>query len=136
MGAVANFAFDTLRSLDYRQMRLTMDGSLIGEIITRVRLDGVSQGAGAQQNILTRAIAGIPIRLDVNIRAQFYQLISSTRALYDPAAIKDPRDLGLLDEQGNVLQRETQGPPPEPVTPDDLIPDEAAIQRRESEESP
>lgn len=136
LGAIANFAFDTLRSLDYRQMRVTVNGTLIGEIITQVRLDGVSQGVGAKRSIVTRAIAGIPIRLDVNVRAKFYQLISTTRALYDPAAIKDPRDLGLLDAQGNVIRRESTGVPAEPAVPEDIIPDEPAIQRRESEESP
>ena len=88
------------------------------------------------QNIATRAIAGLPIRFDVNIRAPFYSLIGNVRAMYDQSAIRDPRELGLLDAQGNVIRRETEGPPPEPVNPDDLIPDEAAIQRRESEEVP
>lgn len=136
LGVVANFAFDTLRSLDYRQMRVAMDGSLIGEIVTRIRLDGVSQGAGAEQNIVTRAIAGLPIRLDVNIRAPFYSLITEVRRLYDPSAVLDPRAVGLLDAQGNPIRGQTQGPPPAPPAPEDLIPDEAVIQRRESEETP
>jgi len=136
LGVVANFAFDTLRSLDYRQMRVAMDGSLIGEIVTRIRLDGVSQGAGAERNIVTRAIAGLPIRLDVNVRAPFHGLITEMRRLYDPSAVLDPRDIGLLDAQGNVIRRETEAPPPPPVAPKDLIPDEAVIQRRESEETP
>jgi hypothetical protein len=136
LGAIANFAFQALRSLDYQQMSVTIEGPLTGEIVTRIRLDSVSQGAGAQQNIVTRAIAGLPIRLDVNVRASFYSLISNLRSMYDPSAVKDPRDLGLIDAQGNVIRRETEGPPPEPVTPEELIPDEAAIQRRESEESP
>jgi hypothetical protein len=101
-----------------------------------VRFDGVTQGEGAERNIATRAIAGLPIRFDVNIRAPFYSLIGNIRAIYDPSAIRDPRDLGLLDAQGNVLRTETDGPPPEPVEPQDLIPDESLIQRRESEETP
>jgi hypothetical protein len=136
LGAVANFAFDALRSLDYRQMRIMLDGDLTGEIITRVRLDGVSQGATAEQNFLTREIAALPIRVDVNVRAPFYSLLGSVRALYDPSAIRDPRDLGLIDQQGNVIRREADGPPPEPVVPQDLIPAESLIQRRESEETP
>jgi hypothetical protein len=136
LGTIPNLAFQALRSLDYRQMSVTIEGPLTGEIVTRVRLDSVSQGAGAERNILTRAIAGLPIRLDVNVRASFYSLISNLRSMYDPSAVRDPRDLGLIDAQGNVIRRETNGPPPEPVTPEDLIPDEAAIQRRESEESP
>ena len=136
MGAMANMAFAALRSLDYQQASVAMDGDLTGEIITRVRFDGVSQGEGAEQNIATRAIAGLPLRFDINIRAPFYSLIGSIRAMYDPEAIRDPRDLGLLDAQGNVIRRETDGVPAEPVTPQDLIPDESLIQRRESEEKP
>ena len=136
MGAMANMAFAALRSLDFNHMRVAMDGDLTGEIVTRVRFDGVSQGEGAERNIATRAIAGLPIRFDVNIRAPFYSLIGSIRAMYDPSAIRDPRELGLLDAQGNVIRRETEGPPPEPVAPEDLTPDEATIQRRESEEVP
>ncbi len=136
LGAIANFAFDALRSLDYRQMRIMLDGDLTGEIVTRVRIDGVSQGATAEKNFLTRRIAALPIRVDVNVRAPFYSLLGSIKALYDPSAIRDPRELGLIDEQGNVLRRETEGPPPEPVAPEDLIPAEPVIQRRESEETP
>jgi hypothetical protein len=135
LSPMANLAFASLRSLDYKEMRIQMDGNLTGEIVTRVRFDGVSQGAGATQNIVTRAIAGLPIRFEVNIRAPFYSLLSSIKAMYDPSAIRDPRDLGLLDAQGNVLRRETNTPPP-PLKPTDIIPDEALIQRRESEEMP
>lgn len=141
LGTVANFAFSTLRSLDYRQMRIAMDGPLIGEIITRVRIDGVSQGASAQRNILTRAIAGIPIRLDLNVRAQFYTLLGNIRSMYDPSAIRDPNDLALegrlRDAQGNLVGSEDNRLPDLPDDePDDALPDEAAIQRRESEELP
>lgn len=109
LSPMANYAFDMLRSLDYRQMSVQMDGPLAGEIVTRVRFDGVSQGEGTRQNFITRQIAGVPIRFAVNVRAPFYSLIGSIRALYDPAAIRDPRELGLLDEGGNMLRRETDG---------------------------
>lgn len=109
LSPMANYAFDMLRSLDYRQMSVQMDGPLIGEIVTRVRFDGVSQGEGARRNFLSRQIASLPIRFDVNVHAPFYSLIGSMRALYDPAAIRDPRELGLLDETGQVLRRESDG---------------------------
>ena len=72
----------------------------------------------------------------VNVRAPFYQLITSIKSMYDPSSVRDPRDLGLIDAEGNVLRRETEGPPPPPVGPEDIIPDDSAIQRRESEEMP
>jgi hypothetical protein len=137
LGTMANLAFDALRSLDYQQMRVELNGDLAGEIVTSIRMDGVSQGVGAQRNILTRAIAGLPIRLHVNVRAQFYALLGNLRSLYDPAAVKDPRspDVGLLDAQGNPIVRDAEGNPipPPPVAPTS---DEDLIQRRESEENP
>ena len=122
MGAIPNFAFSALKSLDYRQMFLQMDGSLTGEIVTRVRFDGVSQGAGAKQNFLTKQVAKLPFRFDVNVRAPFYSLITSIRAMYDPSFIRDPREIGLIDGAGRPV-----GPPAGPV------PDELPIQPSESE---
>ncbi len=112
LSAMANFAFDTLRSLDYRQMSIAMDGSLAGEIVTRVRFDGVRQGQGTRQNFITRRIASLPIRFDVNIRAPFYSLMTSIKALYDPAAIRDPREVGLLDSNGNRATAPAAGAAP------------------------
>ncbi len=113
MGAIANFAFDALKSLDYDHMTIGMNGPLTGEIVTQVRFDGVHQGEGAKKNFLTRKIAKLPIRFVVNVRASFYQLISNLRSLYDPSAVKDPRDasVGLLDKDGKVIKR---GPAPPP----------------------
>ncbi len=137
LSPMANFAFSALRSLDYRQMRIAMDGPLTGEIVTQVRFEGVSQGEGTSRNIATRAIAGLPIRFDVNIRASFYELLGNLRSIYDPAAVRDPRspDVGLLDAQGNRIDR-NGGDAPAPVPPADLVPPQPAIQRRESEEMP
>ncbi|MEO6153629.1 MAG: YdbH domain-containing protein, partial [Croceibacterium sp.] len=135
MGAMANFAFQALRSLDYRQMRIEMNGNLTGEVVTKVRFDGVSQGAGAKQNYITRQIAKLPFRFDVNIRTSFYSLLTNLKSLYDPAAVKDPRSdaVGLLDAAGNPLSRSKNGVAQPPVKPENLIPDEAPIQHRESE---
>lgn len=126
MGAMANFAFAALRSLDYKSMNIRMDGPLTGEIVTRVRFDGVSQGEGTRSNFFTRQIADLPIRFNVNIRAPFYQLITSIRAMYDPAFVRDPREIGLLSPDGEVLDTRVR-PPLDAIKPDDLIPDEAPI---------
>lgn len=93
---MANFAFGALRSIDYRQMAIQLDGPLDGEIITRVAFDGISQGEGASRNFLTRRIARLPIQFRLNIRAPFMQLVSSMRSLYDPEFIRDPQLLGLI----------------------------------------
>jgi hypothetical protein len=132
LGTMANFAFDALRSLDYQQMSIAMDGNLTGEIVTRVRFDGVKQGAGAKRNLITRRFENLPLRFNINIRAPFYQLITSLKAMYDPASVRDPRDVGLLDTQGKVL-REQVNPAPPAITPEDIIPDETPVQTSESE---
>lgn len=103
---VGNLAFQTLRDLKYRRMEIVMNGPLTGELVTRVRFDGIEQGDTAQKNIISRTIARIPIQLNVNIRAPFYALLSSTKSLYDPSAVRDPRSLGLIDADGDLLREE------------------------------
>jgi hypothetical protein len=103
LSPMANYAFKMLRSVDYRAMTIGMEGDLAGEVVTKVSFGGISQGAGAQRNLITRQIARLPIRFDINVRTQFYQLISSLRSLYDPSMVRDPRDLGLVDAQGRPI---------------------------------
>ncbi|MDP3549792.1 MAG: YdbH domain-containing protein [Novosphingobium sp.] len=105
MGAMANFAFDALKSLDYKTMAIAMRGDLEGDIVTNVKFDGVKQGAGTKSNFITKQVANLPIQFNVNIRAPFYQIMTSFKAMYDPAFVKDPRTLGLVDAQGRALQR-------------------------------
>jgi hypothetical protein len=119
LSTIANFAFQTLRSLDYRSMTMYFNGALEGEIVTNVRLEGVRQGALAKRNFLTKAIANLPIRFILNIRAPFFQLINSFKALSDPAFIKDPRILGLVDERGQPIRNAppVTNPPATPSRP-------------------
>ncbi|QZH74469.1 MAG: YdbH domain-containing protein [Erythrobacter sp.] len=106
MGYFANYAFRTLRDLQYDRMEIDMNGPLTGELVTQVRFAGIRQGETAESNMVSRAIAGLPIVLRINIRAPFYKLMTSLRAMYDPAALRDPRDLGLVRDDGTQL-RET-----------------------------
>lgn len=135
LSPIANFAFDALKSLNYDQMRVIMEGPLTGEIVTRVRFDGVSQGDGAKSNFVTKQLAKLPLQFRINIRAQFYQLLTSMKALYDPSAVRDPRELGLLSDDGKrFLRRSVSGEEAEPdIEPGDIIPDEPTIQEQESE---
>jgi hypothetical protein len=110
LSPMANFAFDALRSLDYRQMEVELDGPLTGEIVTKLRFDGIRQGEKAKRNFITKQVAKLPIRFNVNIHAPFYKLITSVKAMYDPAFIRDPRELGLLDSTGKPVD--------DPVPPD------------------
>ena len=109
LSPIANFAFDALKSLDYRQMRIAMDGTLEGDIVTRVRFDGVKQGEGAKRNFITRRFAKLPLQFNVNVRAPFYALITSFKSMYDPAYVRDPRSVGLLDARGRPIHRKPPG---------------------------
>jgi hypothetical protein len=100
LSAMGNFAFDALKSVDYKRMEIGLGGSLSGEILTRISFDGLSQGQNASKNFLTKQIAKLPIRFVVNLKAPFFSLFGSMRSLYDPAFVTDPRVLGLVDSNG------------------------------------
>jgi hypothetical protein len=130
LSPIANFAFDALRSLDYNRMTIGMNGALTGEIVTNVNIDGVRQGEGARRNFVTRALANLPIQFRINIRAPFYQLITSFKSLRDPAAVRDPRDLGLLADDGTRLKPAVRGEDvPEKIEPEDLIQGKSPVQK-------
>ena len=134
LSPIANFAFDALKSLDYSQMRVIMEGPLTGEIVTRVRFDGVRQGEGAKSNFVTRRLAALPLQFRINIKAQFYQLLTNLKSLYDPASVRDPRELGLLSDDGTrLLRRSITGEEAEPdIDPEDIVPEGTPIQEQES----
>jgi hypothetical protein len=134
LSPMANIAFDALRSLDYRKMRVELDGPLTGEIVTRVIFDGIRQGTSAKRNIVTRQIAKLPIRFNVNIHAPFYRLITSLKSMYDPAMVRDPRELGLLDRFGNPVEKPQLSP--KAVLPAKITGNESTVQRPESEDAP
>lgn len=104
MSPMVNFAFDALKSINFKQMRIGMDGALEGEIVTRVSFEGIRQGKGTKQNFVTKSLAKLPIRFNVNIRAPFFRLMSSFKSLYDPGFIVDPRLIGLVDGNGVAMQ--------------------------------
>lgn len=138
LSTMANMAFDALRSLDYQGMTIDMNGPLTGEIVTRVRFDGVSQGAGAKHNFITRQVGKLPFRFIVTVTAPFYKLITTVKSMYDPTMIQDPLELArqgrLIDENGNVIPADSL--PSSPVPTGKTTPDEGDIQRRESEIRP
>lgn len=147
MGAISNYAFQSLRSLDYRRMDVDLDGDLAGEIITRFRIDGVRQGEDASQNFITRRLARLPIRFNVNVRSEnFYELATMVRTFWDPEAIPDPVARGVLKLDGaRTAPSDAQGPPEnpspqDPYTPsapsEAIRPDEPGVQPPESETMP
>ncbi|QIQ85844.1 YdbH domain-containing protein [Erythrobacter sp.] len=138
MGAMANFAFNALRSLDYNQMAVALEGNLAGEIITRFTFDGVRQGEGASRNFVTRRLGRLPIRFKVNVRSEnFHELATMVRSFWDADYIRNPVDRGLLrTEEGRFVPRTpAPGEPPQAV-PEAIRPEESPVQPPESEDSP
>jgi translocation and assembly module TamB len=84
MGALANFAFEALRSIRFDEMQIGVDGNIGGEVVTEVRFRGLQQGSGAKRNYITRQLAKLPIEFNVRIEAEFLKQIDNIRLLYDP----------------------------------------------------
>ncbi|MDR6509258.1 hypothetical protein J2792_000098 [Novosphingobium capsulatum] len=102
---MANYAFQALRSLDYKHMTIALRGDIAGDFVTQVQFGGVSQGTGASRNFFTRQIEGLPIQFNLNVRAPFYSLLGTYKSMYDPSVVADPRTVGLLDAKGRVVPR-------------------------------
>ncbi|MEO1730424.1 MAG: YdbH domain-containing protein [Pseudomonadota bacterium] len=146
LGTISNYAFEALRSLDYTQMSVGLDGDLAGEIITRFEIEGVRQGEEASKNFITRRLAKLPIRFDINVRSEnFYELASMVRTFWDPDALPDPIDQGVMRSDGTMRGQQAGGSPP--VMPDPAPdtnenpnaatrPDEPGVQPPESEYLP
>ncbi|MFN3862908.1 MAG: YdbH domain-containing protein [Erythrobacter sp.] len=119
LGTMGNYAFSALRSLDYRQMSVGLNGSLGGEIITNFDFDGVRQGAGASQNFVTRRLARLPIRFKVNVRSEnFFELATMVRSFWDVDFLGNPVDRGLLKaENGRFVPANSAASPAQPVQP-------------------
>ncbi len=99
MGTMANFAFNALKSIRYRNLTIGMDGDIAGEIITEVKFAGLQQGDGASRNFITRQLARIPLEFNVRIQAPFMQLMSSAKSYYEPEILVGQNLPALLRAQ-------------------------------------
>jgi translocation and assembly module TamB len=102
MGVFANYAFNALKSIRYNELVIGIAGDIDGEIVTEVKFAGLQQGTGASRNFITKQLAKIPIQFNVTVRAQFMQLISSVRGLYDAEYARDQGLPFLLDRKAGV----------------------------------
>jgi len=116
MGEMANFAFQSLRSLDFRQMSVELNGELAGEIITKFQFDGVSQGEGAAENFITRRLARLPIRFNINVRSDsFSQLATVVRGYSDPTVFDNDAIRRALGLGGTAVAPPEPTPQPTPT---------------------
>ena len=99
LGFWGNLAFGALRSLNYRSLRIDMNGPLAGEMVTDVRFAGISQGKGAKTNFIIRRLQKLPFVFNVRIKAPFRGLLDSAQSFYDPRRLIQRNLPTLLDEQ-------------------------------------
>jgi translocation and assembly module TamB len=99
LGVWGNLAFGALRSLNYRSLRIDMNGPLAGEMVTDVRFAGISQGKGAKSNFIIRRLQRLPFIFNVRIKAPFRGLLDSAQSFYDPRRLIQRNLPALLDEQ-------------------------------------
>jgi hypothetical protein len=83
MGAMANFAFEALRSIAFDEMQIGVNGNIGGEVVTEVRFRGLQQGTGAKRNFITKQLAKLPIQFNVRIQSEFISLFGDMRLLFD-----------------------------------------------------
>ncbi|MFV0624988.1 YdbH domain-containing protein [Sphingomonas sp. ac-8] len=124
IGVWGNLAFQALKSLDYRNLTIEMDGPLAGEMVTAIRFAGVSQGEGTSSNFLIRRLARLPFVFNVRIKAPFRQLIDSVQSYYDPSRLIQRNLPALMDAQ-EARERQQGAPatvPPAAATPKPVQP--------------
>lgn len=86
LGNFGKLAFDALRSLRYRSLTIELDGALDGEIVTRVKFDGLAQEPitpGAKVPF-QRTLKKLPFRFNISIHAPFRGLLNQAELLGDP----------------------------------------------------
>jgi len=124
LGPYGILAFDALKSLRYSRFDLALDGSLDGEFLTRIDLDGIARNPGGTRDpaggvramVVGRVLgqlARIPFHFNIRIRGPFRALIATARSFEDPSALISAALPQLL---------EGRTPPDSPVQPQESEP--------------
>ena len=117
LGFWGDYAFRALRSLTYRQLDVTVDGPLAGEMVTEVRFAGVQQGEGTYSNFILRRLTRLPIVFNIRIRAPFRGLIDSAASFYDPKRLVQRNLQQLIEEQNRRTNSNGVQPPASETVP-------------------
>jgi hypothetical protein len=124
LGAYGVLAFDALKSLRYSRFDLGLDGSLDGEFLTRIDLDGIARNPGGTSDpsggvraIVVRRVLGqlarIPFHFNIRVQGPFRALMATARSF------EDPSDL-IRASLPRLLNSRT--PPDSPVQPQESEP--------------
>ncbi|MEQ1492218.1 MAG: YdbH domain-containing protein, partial [Terricaulis sp.] len=107
---ISRIAFDALRSFEYDQLSLTIDGDLNGDVVSSIDFSGHNSGRPVDLGPITPipgigrvTVRGVPFDFNVRITAPFSRLAQTAATITDP---------GALIRQGQAPQAQ------EPVDPD------------------
>jgi hypothetical protein len=95
LGAYGKLAFDALKSLRYSKLIVDLNGSLEGEFVAGIQLDGIARDVaaapapkgGISAMVVARALgqlAKIPFKFNITVRGPFRALIGTARSFSDP----------------------------------------------------
>jgi hypothetical protein len=98
LGVYGKLAFDALKSMRYSKLTIDLDGSLEGEFVAGIELDGVARdpvltsapSGGIRGMIAGRALgqlAKIPFEFNITVKGPFRALIGTMRSLHDPTLL-------------------------------------------------
>ncbi|HYI39081.1 MAG TPA: YdbH domain-containing protein [Allosphingosinicella sp.] len=98
LGVYGKLAFDALKSMRYSKLTIDLDGSLEGEFVAGIELDGIARdtaltvapAGGIKGMVASRALtqlAKIPFEFNINVKGPFRALIGTMRSLHDPTLL-------------------------------------------------
>jgi hypothetical protein len=90
LGMFGKLAFDALKSIRYDNLAIELDGSLDGEIVSKVIFTGINEApldGKAPPVGMLQSLTGLPFKFNITIRAPFRGLINSAQSLTDPRGL-------------------------------------------------
>jgi hypothetical protein len=116
LGVYGKLAFDALKSMRYSKLAIDLDGSLEGEFVAGIELDGVARdpvltsapAGGIQGMVASRALgqlAKIPFEFNIKVKGPFRALIGTMRSLNDPT-------LFIQTTLPDLIRGKPEEPPP------------------------
>lgn len=107
---VSRIAFDALRSFQYDQLSLTLDGDLNGDVVSSIEFSGHNSGRPVDLGPIAPipgvgrvTVRGVPFDFNVRVTAPFRRLAQTAATITDPSAL---------------INQSRDQEPQEPVDPD------------------
>jgi hypothetical protein len=87
LGRFGNMAFDALKSIRYSNLAIELNGSLDGEIVSKVIFSGTNEAPIETRKGLLGGLVGLPFKFNIRITAPFRSLVNSAQSINDPRGL-------------------------------------------------